>query len=174
MKLFVSGPMRGLPRLNADAFHECRVRLRSKGHLVTCPMEWTLLRGIDPDIPWEDQASGFDLNSAARYASAAIGQVDAVVMLPGWEGSVGARWEYEFSCAIGCPCVYLSDDDHFVPVNNRPDRFDFEVRIPVEGATDRADAVQMLASYVEDGHWQSRVFVRHQGVSDILSPDEFE
>ena len=80
MKLYIAGPMTGLPEYNFPAFHAAAANLRGKGHDVVNPAELPA-----PEEPtW-----GNYLRGALR----AMLTCEAVVFLPGWMQSNGARLE---------------------------------------------------------------------------------
>lgn len=96
MKLYLSGPMRGHPDLNAPAFHEAAAKLRAQGWEVFNPAEHEKVykRGgiraaLAHDFEW------------------IIWQADTIAMLPGWLGSLGARAEWALAEAIGLNVIYL-------------------------------------------------------------------
>ena len=80
MKLYIAGPMTGLPEYNFPAFHSVAANLRGKGHEVVNPAE---LQAPD-DTTWPNYMRG---------ALRAMLTCEAVVLLPGWVRSNGARLE---------------------------------------------------------------------------------
>lgn len=81
VRLYVAGPMSGLPENNYPAFHAAADQLRELGYLVENPAENTLGDGAT----WH------------QYMRAGIKQLmrcDAIVMLPGWTESRGAKTEF--------------------------------------------------------------------------------
>ena len=103
MTYYVSGPMRGLPRFNFDAFHACAEWLRERGHQAHDPAAVDEAIGFDPDLPLEVQK--FDLADAMRRDFLFIISpfCAGVVVLPGWERSVGARAEVMVAREVGLP-----------------------------------------------------------------------
>jgi hypothetical protein len=80
MKLYIAGPMTGLPDLNFPVFHRAAALLRAAGHTVANPAE------INPDPGAQWQACMFrDLEE--------LDTCDGILMLPGWENSPGAQIE---------------------------------------------------------------------------------
>lgn len=79
-KIYISGPMTGLPRLNFPLFNRTAVRLRNMRWEVVNPVEIN----PDPNAEW--------LDCIADDLSAMKG-CTAICMLPGWEASFGARIE---------------------------------------------------------------------------------
>ena len=88
MRVYVSGPMTGLPNLNFPAFNRAAEHLRSLGHEVVNPAESPLPDGL----PWSDYL---------RHDIAEIVTCDAIHMLRGWRTSKGARLERHIAIALG-------------------------------------------------------------------------
>lgn len=88
MRLYLSGPMTGLPEFNRPAFRAAAKQLRDHGYKVASPAE---LEGDDQD-PWE---------MWVRKALALMLTCDAVVFLPGWRLSRGARLEHLVADELG-------------------------------------------------------------------------
>ena len=87
MRIYVSGPMTGLPGLNFDTFHAKTAELRAEGHFVINPAEIN----CDPTAGW---------NECMRADIAQLVTCDAVYMLPGWEKSRGATLEHHIASAL--------------------------------------------------------------------------
>lgn len=78
-KIYLSGPMTGLPDLNFPAFNAAAARLRSLGFDVVNPAE------LNPD--------GASWGDCMRKDIVALMSCDTVATLPGWENSKGAQLE---------------------------------------------------------------------------------
>lgn len=101
MKVYLSGPMRGIKDFNFPAFDKAAAYLRSHGHIVFNPAEKD--REHDPaGITWKSETGsievaeqvGFDRRKAIRAdLDYIIDQADAIALLPGWETSKGAQTE---------------------------------------------------------------------------------
>lgn len=76
MRLFVSGPMRGLPDKNRGAFYEAELLLKVAGYRVHNPARCELM--------------GATFVTGMRHHLAALLECDGIAMLPGWEDSEGA------------------------------------------------------------------------------------
>lgn len=100
--VYVAGPMRGYPRLNFDAFDEARDQLKLAGYRVITPADLDRAIGFDPDQTLQEP---FDLAAAVRRDVEAITSVDAVVLLPGHEKSVGATAERHVAKWAGKPVL---------------------------------------------------------------------
>lgn len=79
-KIYVAGPMTGLPQSNYPAFHTEAARLRAMGHEVLNPAE----NPAPPCGTW----AGY-----MRMALAQLLQCETIRMLPGWENSDGSKLE---------------------------------------------------------------------------------
>ena len=88
MRLYVAGPMSGLPDHNYPAFHEAARKLRAAGYTVLNPAE----NGRPPGDPWQ---------AFMRDAIALLIQCDAVALLDGWQNSRGAVIEQNLAKNLG-------------------------------------------------------------------------
>ncbi|WP_212625111.1 DUF4406 domain-containing protein [Pseudomonas sp. PP3] len=95
LRIYLSGPMTGLPGLNFPAFAAMTASLRAGGHVVTNPAE------LNPD--------GGSWNDCMRRDIAALMDCDTVATLPGWEHSKGARLEVHIAGALGMTVVDAHD-----------------------------------------------------------------
>ena len=92
MKLYLSGPMTGLPELNFPAFHKAAAELRAMGYEVVNPAE------LNPDgaTPWAQ---------CMRNDIKALCDCCTVALLPGWEDSRGANIEARLALNLGMRVV---------------------------------------------------------------------
>jgi hypothetical protein len=90
-KLFISGPMTGLPDDNFPAFNFASYQLRAVGVRVENPAE-------NPAQP--------DWQSYLRQAIRQLSYCDGVWLLQGWEDSRGAQLEHEIAIRLGLPVFY--------------------------------------------------------------------
>ena len=91
-RIYIAGPMYGLPASNSPAFHARAAQLRALGYHVENPAE----NKPGDDWEWLD------------YMRAALAQLitcDCVEMLPGWGTSLGATIEYDLAKSLGLPVV---------------------------------------------------------------------
>lgn len=98
MKLYLAGPMRGLPEYNYPAFHVAAKQLRDQGFKVYNPAELT----FDWDEDGSRQAMCAELSWICIHA-------DAIVLLPGWEKSLGATAEIATARALGLEVHQLGE-----------------------------------------------------------------
>lgn len=89
-RVYISGPMTGLPEHNFPAFHNAAKRLRALGVEVVNPAEIN----PEPGMPWAWYM---------RRDIKALMDCDAVATLPGWENSKGATLEVQIATALGMP-----------------------------------------------------------------------
>ncbi|ATH84255.1 hypothetical protein CO724_17520 [Ectopseudomonas mendocina] len=85
-RLYLSGPMTGLPAFNYPAFHAEAARLRALGYHVENPAE------NPPQDSWE------------AYMAVCIPQMrtcDTIALLPGWSESRGALRERQEAVRLG-------------------------------------------------------------------------
>jgi hypothetical protein len=94
-RVYISGPMSGLPDFNYPAFNAEAARIRALGYTVENPTE-------NPPVPghvWE------------LYMRAALRQMltcDTVAFLPDWRQSRGANVEIELAIHLGMAVIPAS------------------------------------------------------------------
>ena len=87
-KVYIAGPMSGLPELNFPAFHAEAAYLRAMGEEVINPAEIV----TDPAAKWE---------ACMRADIAQLVTCDCAHFLPGWEKSRGASLEFLIASQLG-------------------------------------------------------------------------
>ncbi len=92
-RIYVAGPMTGLPEHNFPAFHATASLLRAAGCEVVNPASNF---GGRTDLPRPIYL---------RVDVALLLGCDAVVMLPGWRNSRGAKLEYLLARELGMPVI---------------------------------------------------------------------
>lgn len=114
MKLYLAGPMRGIPHFNFPAFNAAAAVLRAEGHEVFNPAEKDCERhkhdisadnhsGSEQDL---DKKFGYPPGGFLRMALGEdlawiCAEAEGIVLLPGWESSKGACAEYYTAKALG-------------------------------------------------------------------------
>ncbi len=86
-KVYIAGPMTGLPQFNFPAFEKAAATLRSAGLQVVSPHE-------DNDTT---QPREFYIRRGIRQ----LLDCDSIYMLPGWKESAGARLELDIALNLG-------------------------------------------------------------------------
>lgn len=87
MRIFISGPMRGVPNFNYPRFNAVAQILRDQGHEVVNPVE------------------------VGKAEAALVPTCDAICLLKGWQRSVGAKRELQIALAMGME-VLVEDIDN--------------------------------------------------------------
>lgn len=88
MKLYVAGPMTGLPELNFPEFERVATALRAKGHEIISPHEVC----PDKEMAWVD---------AMKRDIPSLLDCDGLVRLDDWEKSKGASLEHYIAAELG-------------------------------------------------------------------------
>ena len=91
-RLYLSGPMSGLPEHNFSAFNAEAARLRELGYDVVNPVDIN----PDPGTPWHE---------FLRNDLLALLTCDTIALMPGWQGSTGAHLEMHVAHRIAMPIV---------------------------------------------------------------------
>ena len=99
MRLYLAGPMGGIPRYNFPLFHSVTYELRRAGYEVVSPHEedseevqaaaWVSEAGDFTDLPGMRQGD----DETIRRNTEALLAVDGIALLDGWAHSLGARHE---------------------------------------------------------------------------------
>lgn len=92
-RIYIAGPMTGLPEFNYPAFHAEAARLRLLGFHVENPAE----NAAPPCGSW----AGY-----MRLAIAQLVTCDAICLLPGWSASRGACIEHGLAVHLGLAVMY--------------------------------------------------------------------
>lgn len=94
-RVYISGPMTGLPDLNFPAFHAAAKQLRDLG--------------LDAVNPAEINVESKGYNACLRADIKALCDCDTITMLPGWENSNGAHLEVHIAHRLGIRVLALAD-----------------------------------------------------------------
>lgn len=91
---YISGPMRGITDLNAEAFNSLAKRMRAADWDVFNPAEQNTEKGFDESTPFAE---------CIRLDIEQLLKCDAIFLLPGWRESEGANIEADIARALGLP-----------------------------------------------------------------------
>lgn len=93
MKIYISGPMKGKPDLNREAFAQAQISIESTGREAVNPHDLSPKRDEgESDESYYERCMQIDL--------AALESCDMIFMLPGWKESKGAMREYEHAMEL--------------------------------------------------------------------------
>ena len=92
-RIYLSGPMTGIPELNFPAFNAEAARLRALGHQVVNPAE---INPANTDKTWHE---------CMRNDLAALLTCDALALMDGWQKSAGAHLEMHVAHRVGMEIV---------------------------------------------------------------------
>lgn len=96
VKVYVAGPMTGLPQFNRPAFFAAEAYLQGQGARVMNP-------AVLPD--------GWTHDAYMRIAIPMLMECEAVAFLPGWQQSRGARQEFTRAHAFGLLLLQLDVEE---------------------------------------------------------------
>jgi hypothetical protein len=94
-KVYISGPITGIKDLNSKAFSEMTEKLISRLYIPVNPLEFFTLEE-QKTLTWE---------KAMRSDIKELLNCDACIMLPGWENSVGASFEFITAKTLNIPVL---------------------------------------------------------------------
>jgi hypothetical protein len=112
VKIYLAGPMRGIPYFNHEAFRSGAAFLRLKGHEVFNPVESSEAM-YGPEIyrnsPHGDETlAGIDGRKVFFADLEYIcKEAEAVALLQGWEKSKGATAERAVALALGLKLIFI-------------------------------------------------------------------
>lgn len=95
MRVYIAGPMTGLPEFNFPAFNAMAEVLRADGWHVENPAEHGHVDGAE----WADYL---------RYDISRLSTCSAMMLLPGWSSSRGARLEVSIARELGHELLFAA------------------------------------------------------------------
>ena len=106
MRIYLAGPMRGIPQLNFPAFHLAAAKLRAEGHEVFNPAE------EDEKVhgPNGERCNFTSRDALKRDFAWLCDHAEGIAFLPGWDDSRGAVAEFFVARALGLEFTFLGDD----------------------------------------------------------------
>ena len=122
MRIYVAGPMRGLPNFNSSSFHEAAAKLRAQGHFVFDPAAhdeevFGKIRSPKGSEVGLARKAGMTTMELRREVFATdtrwiCEKAEAIYMLPGWQNSKGATAERALGIALGLQILNEDNDPH--------------------------------------------------------------
>ena len=118
-KVYLAGPMRGVPEFNFPQFFVAAKKLEEAGFVVFNPAARDNQRhgtdvsqgNLTGDMEQLNKEHGFDLRVALHEDLSFIClEADMIAMLPRWQNSKGATAERAMAIAIGLEIVWLRAD----------------------------------------------------------------
>ena len=97
MKVYIAGPMTGLPHFNRPAFQQAAINLSFEKHVPLNP-------AILPDGLTEADYMAVGLTMLQR--------ADAIYLLTGWQFSAGARAEHALALKLGLEVIEQKESRH--------------------------------------------------------------
>jgi|GEM_PF-754080 len=103
---YLAGPMRGHRMNNFPAFFAAAVLLRNHGWGIENPAEYDMAAGVNPSADEKDWPIKVKdmLRTDFRLI---LEKCNAIILLPGWDNSVGAKMELSIAVHIGLPVFLL-------------------------------------------------------------------
>lgn len=104
-KIYIAGPMSGLPDFNFPAFFAAQAKLEADGWTVFNPAAKEQEAKLDPiAVATGDAraaiAKGFDFRECFTWDMEKVIEATAIFMLPGWVASPGATAEHAVAVAM--------------------------------------------------------------------------
>ncbi len=101
-RVYIAGPMTGLPHHNFPAFRKAACDLNRKGYHAVSPLE---INGEQEGAP------GDWMQCMRKDIAALVTRCDFVALLPGWQLSRGALLEHYIASSVGIMCQPI---EHFL------------------------------------------------------------
>jgi len=104
-KIYIAGPMSGIPEFNFPAFSEVELLLTEAGFEAINPAKKEIERNLNAKAYADGDgdlaiATGFDFREAYLWDVTKVIEADGIYMLPGWQKSAGAMGEHAIAIAI--------------------------------------------------------------------------
>lgn len=134
MRIYISGPMTGIPNHNRPAFDAAAKRLLEQGHFVINPVDISVRFGDETELSisfreyyrllsnyGEDAFNNSRMRLMTKYRTrvalavmdadlAAVRSCDAIYMLKGWDTSRGAKRELAEAIEHGLQIIQEGDE----------------------------------------------------------------
>lgn len=163
MRVYLAGPMRGIPDFNFPAFDYAEAKLSANGFTVFSPAarDRSAYGAEIEDNPTGDETKVANPNCTINDCMAAdtewiCREAEAIALLPGWEQSKGAKAEHALAQALGLTVIVLGKA-YVAPARE-------EIKAPVEPIAEPAAPL-----------FRSKEFLKYlrQSTDEALSPWTF-
>lgn len=114
IKLFISGPMTGLPNYNFDRFNEVEAEIRGGNPRIEIVNPVTICRRFKKELVLSDKRV-FDAMIAEQQKEERT--CNAILLLDGWQKSKGVRLELKTAIECGMD-ILLEGDIQIIPSSN--------------------------------------------------------
>lgn len=134
MKFYIAGPMTGVVKHNFPAFDHAKSALISQGLEAVSPADVNREHGYDTDNEAfvNGQIDQAEYQAVFKLDIAEILQCDAMLMLPGWCASKGAKIEAQLAWMIGMPLFrFIPNNNEIVPIT--AEEYDFATHVFSDG-----------------------------------------
>jgi hypothetical protein len=155
LRVYLSGPMSGLPDHNFPAFRRFAAELRATGYDVVNPVE------LNPDtsLTWHERL---------RIDVKALCDCDAIALMPGWENSKGANLELHIAHRLGMKVLHLPLAFDLIAHLHRQRRFSEQTFGPgtrIDGVSDhiRKELLEVQASGGSLDEWVDVILLALDG-----------
>lgn len=105
LRLYLAGPMRGIPQYNFPEFDRVTKLLRDSGHRVFNPAEFDRevlgIKEFPNDTDWSQFPVGMEPTETMLADLRMLSKCDGVALLDGWGKSRGAQCETYFANFVG-------------------------------------------------------------------------
>lgn len=109
-RLYLAGPMSGLPSLNFPAFHAEAARLRALGYEIINPAE--INAGADEAVAFDKMTPEERKAHWCKCMKLDIRELmtcDGIALMPGWWRSEGAKLECQIASKVGMAVYDVCD-----------------------------------------------------------------
>lgn len=110
MKVYIAGPIRGIPEFNAPAFDAAEKRWREAGHTPFSPISVDRALAVLAGSETPEH-----LKLVMQLDTALIFNADAIALLPGWEKSSGATVELALAQFLKLPVYEATTGNPMYP-----------------------------------------------------------
>lgn len=163
MRIYISGPMTGVPEFNHPAFNEAARLLRKRGYEVFSPTE----NGLPATATWEEHM---------RADLAELMTCTHVATLPGWAQSKGVRIEVKLAGLLGIPVGEVSSYPYYFTAPAQGGPFDDVAQNIQILAEECAEVIQMqskIARFGIDDHYPNRGMTNRHALEQELGHVKF-